>query len=222
VLRNLGLKATSAQALRSVRGHADRLGLSSGHFTGQRRWSLADLAAAVAVSDNWNQVAAALGLTGGSSNVALKGHAARLGIDSSHFRRPREVPPDLPPMRADAEQLPRSGAMLAASWFSMCGYDVSWPLEPTRYDLAVRCGREFLRIQVKTSRTQRSHSWVVSLTSNSTAQKLYDLDEIDYFFIIDGDLAYYLVPITAVGGLHVISLDSYQEFKLDRGLAQPT
>jgi hypothetical protein len=125
-------------------------------------------------------------------------------------------------MRADAQQLPRSGSMLAASWFSMCGYDVSWPLEPTRYDLAVRRGREFVRVQVKTSRTRRSRSWVVSLTSNSTAQKLYDPDEIDYFFIIDGDLHYYLVPVTAVGGLHMISLDSYQEFKLDRGLLQPT
>lgn len=222
VLRNLGLKATSAQALRSVRQHADRLGLSYAHFTGQRRWTHHDLAAAVASSHNWNQVASALGLVGGSSNVALKGHATRLGIDFSHFGRPREVPPDLLPMCPDAAHLPRAGSMLAAAWFTMCGYDVSWPLEPSRYDLAVRRGVEFLRVQVKTTRTRRSRSWAVSLTSTSAAQTLYDPDELDYFFVVDGNLDYYLLPVASVGGLHAISLDSHQQFKLDRALAQPT
>jgi hypothetical protein len=26
---------------------------------------------------------------------------------------------------------------LAAAWYALCGYDVAWPLEPSRYDLVV-------------------------------------------------------------------------------------
>jgi hypothetical protein len=39
VLRALGLSATSAAAMRSVRLHANRLELDYSHFTGQRRWT---------------------------------------------------------------------------------------------------------------------------------------------------------------------------------------
>jgi hypothetical protein len=85
VLRELGLAATSAAAARSVKGHASRLGLDSSHFTGQRRWTEVDLASAVAESTSWSHVARRLGLSGGSTNALLKGHAVRLGLDSSHF-----------------------------------------------------------------------------------------------------------------------------------------
>jgi hypothetical protein len=38
-MRVLGLRATSAGAIRTVRGHATRLGLDVSHFRGKRRWS---------------------------------------------------------------------------------------------------------------------------------------------------------------------------------------
>lgn len=44
----------------------------------------------------------------------------------------------------------------------------------------------------------------------------YDPDEIDYFFAIDGDLDLYLIPIAAVGGLHMIHLSAYSAYHLDR------
>src|SRR5262245_54530455 len=95
VLRELGLKGTSAGALRSVRRHAARLQLETADFTGQRRWGDEDLAAAVASSRSWQQVQQALGLVGGGSVAALKGHAVRLGIDASHFGVVRNAPDDL-------------------------------------------------------------------------------------------------------------------------------
>ena len=184
VMRALGLKGTSSQGLRSVRDHADRLELRYAHFTGQRRWSNDELATAVARSDSWSQVARTLGLSGASSQTALKGHAARLGIDTSHMSRPKEPPAGGFMPRPVAEHLARSGEMLAAGWFSLCGFRVSWPMDPCRYDLVVERDGEFLRIQVKTTRSHRGGSWVVGLASNSTAQLVYDPDEIDYFFVI--------------------------------------
>src|SRR4051794_40866439 len=94
VLRRLGLTATSSAAIRSVRGHAARLGLDDSHFTGQRRWTDAELVAAVAGAQSWTHVAEHLGLSGGSSTTLLKGHAVRLGVDTSHLsRRRHEGPP---------------------------------------------------------------------------------------------------------------------------------
>jgi len=44
VMRELGLNATSAGAIRIVRRHTIRLGLDTSHFRGKRRWSDAQLA----------------------------------------------------------------------------------------------------------------------------------------------------------------------------------
>ena len=43
-------------------------------------------------------------------------------------------------MQPDADNLPRAGSFLAAAWFALAGYDVSWPLEPCAYDLLVHRG----------------------------------------------------------------------------------
>jgi hypothetical protein len=45
---------------------------------------------------------------------------------------------------------------------------------------------------------------------------VYDLDEIDHFFLIDGDFDYYLVPVAAVGGMHAITLAGYEHFRVPR------
>jgi hypothetical protein len=122
-LRSLGLSATSAGAMRSIRSHADRLGLDYGHFTGQRRWTDADLRRATATCHSWAQVAELLGLAGGSSTQTVKGHARRLGLDTSHFTSvPRREATTLMPDRAN---LPRGGALLTAAWFELCGQRAS-------------------------------------------------------------------------------------------------
>jgi hypothetical protein len=51
---------------------------------------------------------------------------------------------------------------MAAGWLLLCGYDVSWPLEPCRYDLVAGRLDEFLRVQVKTTRVTNGNSWIVS------------------------------------------------------------
>ncbi len=109
---------------------------------------------------------------------------------------------------------------MAASWLTMCGYEVAWPLEPCRYDLVAGRFNQFLRVQVKTTRAKNANSWIVSLSTDG-GRLTYDPEEIDYFFIIDGDLNYYLVPVVSVGGLYTINLSAYERFKLSRELAEP-
>ena len=218
VLRHLGLKATSAAAVRSVKRHVERLELDTSHFTGQRRWSELDLTEAIAASRSWAQVAITLGLSGGSSTTLLKGHAARLGIDVRHFAPASATPPpDLVSLVASPAHLARAGSCLAAGWFLLCGYDVSWPLEPCRYDLLAVRNEECLRIQVKTTRSMREGAWMVTLSSHGGLMT-YAPDEIDYFFIVDGDLEQYLIPVATVGGRHAISLSAYSQFRIAREL----
>ena len=62
-MRELGLSATSAGAIRIVRRHATQLGLDASHFRGRRTWSDADLRNAVVTSRSWDEVLATLGLS---------------------------------------------------------------------------------------------------------------------------------------------------------------
>ena len=226
VMRHLGLNPASAGATRTVRRAAGELGLSSEHFTGQRRWSDDDLAAAVARSRTWHQVQELLGLAGGGSATALKGHALRLGLDTRHFVSAGVVNPDSAGApKPHLSRLARAGSTLAASWFIMCGYEVTWPLEPCRYDLVVARGRELTRVQVKTC-LRRAKGWQVSLTTSghptggNHARTFYDPDEIDSFFVIDADLNYYLIPIATVAGRSVICLSAYQAFRVGRSILE--
>jgi hypothetical protein len=216
VLRALGLTATSGSALRSVRRQADRLGLDYGHFTGQRRWSDCELATAIQEAGSWAEVVASLGLADASSQTALKGHAARLGLDVTHLHGVSARPTAGLSIAIDLANLRRAGSLLAASWFALCGHDVSWPLEPCRYDLLVDFGEACQRIQVKTTTVRSGDSWTVWLSSTRPGGRVpYDPDGIDYFFVIDGDLSYYLIPVRRVGGLQAIVLSAYVDRKVN-------
>jgi hypothetical protein len=106
--------------------------------------------------------------------------------------------------------------MLAAAWFELCGYSVSWPLEPCRYDLLVWRDGRAERIQVKTTTVRAGRSWVVRLANQRKELHTYDPDEIDQFFVIDGDLNHYLIPIRVVGGLTAVQLSAYEAYLLPR------
>lgn len=218
VLRALGLAGSSASVIRSVRQNADRLGIDHSHFTGQRRWSDGQLAAAVAVSRSWGEVAGRLGLTGGSSEPTLKRHAQRLGLQAEHLEsKVTAGPPDSGWPAASAAHLPRAGSLLAASWFTLRGCEVAWPLEPCRYDLLVsRSGAPPSRIQVKTTQVRVGNTWKVYLSNTGRGRRPYDPREIDFFFVIDGDLDCYLLPVDAVAGLHAIHLAAYCAYRLER------
>lgn len=220
VLRNLGLKATSAAALRSVRAHAERLDLDHSHFSGQRRWTDRQLTAAVGTSSTWAEVADTLGLAGGSSATTLRGHAARLGLDTVHLNAVAVLKADhdsRPRLAPDPLMLHRAGPMLAAGWFQLCGCEVTWPLEPAVYDLVVQMDGGFRRVQVKTTTVRYGSTWDVTISRSGRDHEPYDPDEIDYFFIIDGSLEYYLIPVSVVAGLRRLRLSRYVEYVLPSG-----
>jgi hypothetical protein len=216
VLRVLGLAGTSGSVIRSVRHHADRLGLDYTHFTGGRHWTDAGLTRAVAGSRSWSEVEQTLGLAGGSSRRTLKGHAERLGLDDVHLRSvARDSVSELEWPDPDPQFLSRAGSHLAAAWFALRGWEVAWPLEPCRYDLLVTKQRRVLRVQVKTTTVQVGDTWTVWLSKARKVRVTYDSDEIDYFFVVDGCLRYCLLPLRAVGGLHQIHLSAYSEYRVD-------
>ena len=216
VLRALGLTATSASAMRSVRMHADRLGLDYSHFTGQRRWTDQQLTDAIASAASWTQVAEILGLAGGSSTTTMRGHATRLGLETAHLHAPRKLRPPLRMMRPEPVNLARAGSLMAAAWFELCGYRVSWPLEPCRYDLLVWMEAKAERIQVKTATVKQGTSWTVWISTTGTKRMTYNPEDIDYFFVIDGDFDYYLIPVATVGGFTAIRLSAYVQYRLPR------
>jgi hypothetical protein len=122
-------------------------------------------------------------------------------------------------MRPQQSNLARAGSLMAAAWFELCGYSVSWPLEPCRYDLLVWMETKAERIQVKTTTVKQGTSWTVWISNTGKARTTYDPSEIDHFFVIDGDLDYYLIPVAAVGGLTAIQLPAYRDYLLPRSIA---
>jgi archaellum component FlaG (FlaF/FlaG flagellin family) len=72
------------------------------------------------------------------------------------------------------------------------------------------------RIQVKTTTVKQGTSWTVWISNTGKMRRTYDPDEIDQFFVIDGDFNYYLLPVTAVAGLTAIQLSAYRGFRLLR------
>lgn len=215
VLRRLDLNPGSSAAKRSIRSHVEHLGLDTSHFTGQRRWTEAELIDAVAASRTWVEVQAVLGLSGGSSTSLLKGHAVRLGLAVGHFTGLAQAQTDgfLVPV-PDLALLPRSGSMLAAAWFMLCGYEIAWPLEPCPHDLVVHREGTFSRVQVKTTRVWRDGSWQVGVTSSGRTPAPYDPDDLDYFFVIDGEFGYYLIPANVAAGRTGLSLRRYENFRV--------
>ncbi len=213
VLRELGLASGSSSSIASVRAQADRIGADYSHFRRHGRWTQQELRRAIAQARSWDKVAEQLGPDAAIESSALKGHAARLGLDVSHLAR-TESTTETHRREAQPSFLDRAGPMLAAAWFTLRGCDVSWPLEPCRYDLLVGMDGTLHRIQVKTTTVRTGNTWKVFLSSARRGRRTYSPDEIDEFFIVDGGLNYYLIPIQVVGGRHAIHLSAYEQFGL--------
>ncbi|MGF6824366.1 hypothetical protein M2317_003295 [Microbacterium sp. ZKA21] len=210
VLRRLGAATTSGGSIKAVRDRADSLELDYSHFRGRTRWREEDLESAIVNATTWEGAVSALRMTDVPSVASLKGHAARLGVNVGHLASDQIEP--VAEMLPDLGRLNRAGPMLAAAWFTLCGLDVAWPLEPCRYDLVVTSRTGARRVQVKTTTTRVDGSWKVFLSTTSGARHPYSPDEIDDFFVIDGDLKYYLIPIEVVGGRHALHLTAYERF----------
>lgn len=223
VARALGLKGTSSGTLRALKRRAASLDLDTAHFTYQRRWSDRQLCDAVSSADSWADVIRALDLcdSGPDVRVRVKGHAVRLGLDTSHLERRiagRFEPLDL---LADPRFLSKAAELFAAAFFAVRGAAVAIPACPAAYDLLVEFDGCQQRVQVKTT-TWRAHhgTWIVTIghrpyvLDKSASRMPYDPDDLDYYFIIDGDLVVYLVPSSVVAGLKTISVGAYQDYRV--------
>jgi hypothetical protein len=219
-MRELGLSATSAGAIRIVRRHAVRLGLDTSHFRGKRRWSDADLRRAVAQSGSWDEVLGALGLVsnGGRMQTHVRSHAIRLGLDFSRFESKAPITSESRAPKPDIRHLREAGASIAAAWFTLCGCSVLFPIEPATYDLVVSMPDGLRRVQVKTTTSNSKNGWQVGVgrrpysVGNTAPLVPYDPDVIDYFFIVDGDLTMYLIPSRVIAGRVGILLRTYAAY----------
>lgn len=222
--RSLGLKGTSASVMRSVKGHVERLELSTKHFTHERTWSDRQLKDAVQAADTWAGVLRSLALTDRSeTRVRVKGRAVRLGIDVAHLEAETALPPvvdvsDLPP---EISMLRVAAEPFAIAWFRVRGVPVAVPSDPCAYDLLVTLGTGVQRVQVKSgTRRTREGTWSVIVgrrpysRHNTAGIVPYDPDELDLFFVIDGDGIVYLIPVQAVAGRPVIAIRKYDVFRV--------
>jgi hypothetical protein len=228
LLLGFGERAKSAGAVRVVRHRADELGLDCSHFRGKRRWSDAQLRQAVSDSRSWAEVVTTLGLSVRSGNVAphIKSHAVRLGLDTSHLSglrhnggQPAEAQAEASELAAELKFLRVAAGTLAATWFMLRGCAVSFPAEPTVYDLLADTPQGIKRVQVKTTTSFQKYGWQVGVGhrpdthSKKTSSLLaYSPDEIDLFFIIDGDMTLYLIPSRAIAGRVMILLRTYRKY----------
>jgi len=224
VARALGLKGTSAGTVRAIRRHATRLGLSTTHFTGQRRWSDGHLREAVAKSGSWTAVLAYLGASDDSGNrVRVKGHAVRMGLDCAHLTRLQAAPkPDEvfnQPVRP--ESLRTAASALAMAWFGLRGCAVALPVEPEEYDLLVTTAKGIQRVQVKSCAARNGKgNWHVRIgrrpyvLDKSASKMPYDPDSLDQFFIVLGDGSIYVIPSSVLAGLTSIHADNYAQYKV--------
>jgi hypothetical protein len=219
-MRELGLNAASAGAIRIVRRHAIRLDLDTSHFRGKRRWSDAQLKRAVSESQSWDEVLAALGLAvnGGGMRTHVKSHAIRLALDFGHLEADAPALDDLRPLKPDVKHLREAGGSIAAAWFTLCGNSVLFPIEPAIYDLVVSMQGKLSRIQVKTTTHYSRNGWMITVgrrpySIRKDARLIpYDPDLIDYFFMIDGDLNMYIIPSRVIAGRVAILLRTYTKY----------
>ncbi|KXO88732.1 hypothetical protein DVB88_06985 [Tsukamurella pulmonis] len=79
---------------------------------------------------------------------------------------------------------------------------------------------ELIRVQVKTTISRSANSWKVYLSTSRQGRTTYEEDEIDQFFIIDGDLTCYRIPLAAVKGLSAVHLSAYGRFRVE-GFGNP-
>jgi hypothetical protein len=122
---------------------------------------------------------------------------------------------------ADLRFLRVAGPAIAASWFAVRNCAVSFPIEPTIYDLLVDGPTGTSRVQVKTTATSTKDGWTAAVGHHpdTHARKglehrllAYDLEFIDLFFIIDGDMTMYLIPSRALAGRVRVLLRTYKKY----------
>jgi hypothetical protein len=220
VMRHLGLNPNNGGGTLTVRRHAARLGLDTSHFRGNRAWSDAVLRKAVTEARTWADVLTMLGLKAqvGGGRALVRAHALRLGLDITHLGRPVPYAAEPCDLKPDLAQLRRAAESLATAWFMLCGRNVAVPVEPDSYDLMVDMPDSPKRVQVKTTTFKSKDGWLVQIgrrpysIGNKALLVPYDPEIIELFFIVDGDLNFYLIPSRVVAGRVQILLRTYSNY----------
>lgn len=219
VARALGLRPTSTNNLRR---HVARLCLDTSHFSGKRPWSDQQLRRVVAEAASWDDVLNRLEVKDtGTPRVRLKGHAFRLGLDTSHLDPPpaRPEPSPLASIPPRLDLLRTAASAIATAWFSLRGYATAAAAEGQEYDLLVAFPAGIRRIQVKSStHRNRNGRWRVGVgrrpyvLEGASVKAPYDPAKLDYFFIVTAAGTLYLVPSQAFGGRTGVYIDHYPEY----------
>ncbi len=142
----------------------------------------------------------------------------RMGLDLAHLEKPAAEAPGLGEVVPDLRYLRDAATTIAASWFSLCGLSVALPVEPALYDLLVTMPDGVKRVQVKTTTRYSKDGWIVVVGrrpySAGNRERLlpYDPELIDWFFIVDGELAMYLIPSKVIAGRVGILLRTYTRY----------
>lgn len=196
------------------------MGVDTSHFTHQRTWSDQQLREAVAGASSWTGVLRLLGVTERSRPYA-KRHAARLRLSISHLEPPCPDPPkEVSDLRPRVALLSAGAESFAAAWFAVRGVPVALPTQTAAYDLLATFADGVRRIQVKTTTHRGKGSWAVNVgrrpysLDKTASRTAYEPDELDYFFIVDGDLAVYLIPSQVVAGRTGINVGAYERFRV--------
>ena len=85
----------------------------------------------------------------------------RLGLDLAHLDNSVTKSPGPTDVKPDLRYLRDAAPSVAASWFSLCGFNVAFPLEPALYDLLVSTPEGIKRVQVKTTTCFSKDGWTV-------------------------------------------------------------
>jgi hypothetical protein len=186
--------------------------------------------AAIKKASSWREVGDYLGIVLDSpcgERSHLKGHAARLGLDTSHLSAPTSTnagraaePHVFHEFGYRPEHLRRAAPSVAMAWFALRGCIPSLPVEPEVYDLLVGSPAGIVRVQVKstTCKIEKDDTWQVKVGHGSGGKRNtagvtpYDHEAIDLYFILDGDLCIYLNPSVVLGGRVSIYLRNYEAY----------
>jgi hypothetical protein len=208
-----------------MREACDALGIPYAHFYGMRDADAAAFRATLSSASSWADALRGLGYSAdsGSARSTIRERARAFGVDTRHLdgsavRGSGEPWPFKGP--AQPRHLRRAAAFVVAAKCALLGHDVSWPLEPTAYDLLLDTGADgILRVQVKSGTRRLNGSWTVWITRGATASSTgsrarYSSTEIDYFGVVDGDRDVYMIPVQVVEGRTALSLRCYERFRL--------
>lgn len=224
MLRTFGFKPSSTKPRRLLQREVQRFGIDTGHFAGKRTWSDRQLVAAAPTARTWAELCEALGVSAqGGHYDSIIAAAERLGVSLQALQLGPKVGRDAIgfdlPSGPLPDRLSAAAPSIAAAWFLLCGLAVSVPSEPEAYDLVVDMADGLKRVQVKsTAFRDRRGSWVARVghrphgSPDAADFVAYDADDIDLFFVVDGDMLLYLIPLSAIGDRATLSLRSYREF----------